>query len=372
MMFPNPTFLRNNVPSLGIMFYLILTSAYLSVAQTGSLTNGHGPGGGGGGGGGPCQFEITELVATQTGGNAGTRSSSSTLKIVTNDKGTAVLAALGKCTKPADQPTWSGDGLLNAAVGSLTANWEHNSTATIQANASGGGKSVTVELFRDEKVSKDLINADTATIKDAIDKVNKYIDKIGFKKGLTASGKVTLSSENVDFFDDGSRIGNKSELKGSAKFGIGELTASIAGPTMIPGVTWKGTASISLNEPSISGSGAWDESKAVPNQNIEVSGGIKAGIKGKAEVALGIPKLVDALTVEGTGESSVGVKVIGKLEGRDLYMSYEAEGNALAVRGAVSWTLGIDYTFAEIKHDFGNFLNYKSPKVKIYTIPSPK
>ena len=246
----------------------------------------------------PEPYRITSVEATQTGGTAGVRKSSTVLKIVrpTTGNAAASLQAKAQGTRQEGEPTWTGNG-VNGTAGSLSGNWTGSSTATATATASGGAGSVQIVIVEPDKGHFGL-EADTASFKEVKDKLNGLISKVSRTGGFALEGTVDIDFDTVDLYNDGSRVGSKVEVEGSISGSIGNLEVETTIPTNVPGVFIEVGGGIDLKKASITGTGTCDESKAQPG-DLTVTGAVEAGFSVHLGGYLGLPDGAKVIGIEG-------------------------------------------------------------------------
>jgi hypothetical protein len=311
-------------------------------------------------------IKYVELTDSST--HAGNRKSRGTLLCVKRDGGISLNAVAGIDDDNGTQPTWS------ASVGSITGNgasasWSGTDSSSITASLSGKDVSADLSVSPENKRNFKLFDKDQATVKKTIDDFNSLISKLGYKQGLVASGSVELDISNVDYYNDGEKLGVKAAATGTVTASLGNLSVDIEIPTTVAAIKVIGSASLDLQEVSVSATGAFDESKQNP-WGLTGQLSWKAGVSASAGIAVGLPAGANLLTISATGSSFV--KITGDVKGKDrnVVISGNVEAKALEVTGKVTWELGFKEDLAVGTKVFGEPKNIPIEETVVYSLPS--
>lgn len=320
--------------------------------------------------------KITSVEATDSRGLAGTRSSTSTLKMVYGDDTTqspaASLQATPEGTLKEEEPNWtSSAGALTPSE--LSASWIGTSTSTIDASAEGGGAGVTVEVVNSGK-QEIKIDKKTSGVEDIEKKLNDWMTVFGKKSVWQYGGEIKIDYQRCDYYNDGSRTGWMANASGSISASAPAIVIDHWPSFPIGyGLSVKPTASI---KPFTVGGGlsfGYDERKGDPwsdplSGTITVSSGAEAG----ATLQWG----PDVINVHATFTGSIDIKGEAKFDNqqRDIRVqSAKLDIGKLKLKYEANAQLwNATWTFSTGEYEIWDGVNLEAPgfPVTVWTIPS--
>jgi hypothetical protein len=319
------------------------------------------------------KYKVKKVTATDSNTKAGTRTSSTCLKMIADLVGSrsASLEASGQGPKGETQPEWSNlaGGTLTSTAGSTTASWSGRTDGKIKASAGPSYSEVRIELVPSAKTERIIFEKDTATVKDTLKNINGWLNKLNGAErsaGLTLSGEIKASTENVDYYNDGSKIGTKWLVEGSVSGSLGAVEISKEIPTSIPAIKVGAKIKIDALSLKCTASGSKDDSKSDNSFSLEGSVELGASITGTATAGIGIPEGVTIAELEAEATASVTGGGKFRCQSKGVYSSLTAKASPVKLAGKISWTAIVDIIVAEGEIEVGEALEYESPETKIY------
>jgi hypothetical protein len=298
------------------------------------------------------KIDYVELTDNST--HAGTRKSRSTLKCVaiTDDSGSPQEISLNAVATISDSgdidPTWTATSKSIAGNGS-SATWTGLSNSTIKAELNMTSSQADIEISNPHEKT---FAADTKKFQPWLDKTNAFLKSVNqTTAAIKFNGEITLTTKNVDFYDDGEKLGSYGSIGGS-------LQLQTSDPIKSPYIPWvvAGPVFIQLQlilEPisiKIGADLAVDESRLNPwgtSSTAELSA--NTGLTGTAELGLGVPaSQAKGLVVTGSVSALFGCKVKFKGEDKKILSNgslnvgkVEATGKVdFRITDELTWTVG--------------------------------
>ena len=312
---------------------------------------------------------ISYVELTDVATHAGTRKSKTNLKLVKRDSVSVNATANVDDGTGSEQISWTASA-GNITGAGISATWNGTENAGINAVCDGVTTTDNVIIVADHKVSQTIIDGDNATAKVALENFNSLISKLGYNVGIRWTGKVEIEDSDVDYHDDGEKIGKKKIITGKASISLGHLDATITIPTVVPGLEVKAGAGLDLQKFELTGSGGYDESKENPwADSVTGSLSASAGVSVTAGLAAGIAS-VDVASLTCTG--SCGITITGTIrkDGNDVILGGGIKADSLKIAVKLTWNLGIDYDIIDETFPFGDTLDKKFADSIVYTFTS--
>ncbi len=292
-------------------------------------------------------YEVQSIEATQTNNqNAGSRTSSSKLKIVKPESGkaSASVKVSGSNAKPESLPTWEGEGLKQPTIGKETVEWERDSNSSTEITVSGESSEQSIDIEISDPREKKF-KADTKKFQPWLDKTNVFLKSVNeTTANIAFTGELTLTTRDVDLYDDGENLGKYGSIGGTLTLQTGDKIKS-------PLIPWAVAGPIVLQiqfiaDPiklEVKADLALDESRSNPwgtSSTAEVS--CSTGITGTAEIGAGVPaSKAKGLVISGSVNANFGAKV--KFKGEDKKILYKGEINV----GKVQISGKLDFRLTE-------------------------
>ncbi len=211
-------------------------------------------------------FAITTLEAEDSGTTAGTRKSSSTLKMVNTGTGSATITATINGTPKTGSPTWSGTAITETA-GNMSATYSGQADSTVTCDAKNDegcsdSDTVDIEIVSELKYQKswEFSEAKLAAIKD---KINSAINKIkgGTGENLTVSGSMAVEFKRIDKYNDGSNYGYYGNLDGTITGSFSDISITSPPFVIATGVSISLSGSFAASSMDINADATYDQSQ---------------------------------------------------------------------------------------------------------------
>lgn len=311
----------------------------------------------------PCkQLRITNITSTDNRGLAGLRSGSDSSPLVMAYCSNGAIEELSKISASfsavldpynhpdaAQNPQWSSDqGPLKDPGTNLARIWEYTDSGTVTAKTPANKLDAEITIIETEKAEKKWVDDTTWTNDGVIKSFNTWVSAlIGYESGLAISGEIKGYMHEVDFYNDGSKLGKKIMVEGSVSASIGaDISGSFKFPTSVPGTMATIAVSISNIKFTASSAGGFDESQLDPWGNFSASGSLSAGITGSATIDTAI-----FISCKGSISSTISGKVTFNPSGQHLTMTPSYEASACHLEFTVTARVLGDITFYEAKGD---------------------
>ena len=319
---------------------------------------------------------MNEITATDSRRLAGTRSSDTVLKMVVGqgfgDASAKIVVEVSNGKRDGDEPKWTSTaGNLWSTNGDDFASWDGNPSSDITASLEGDSKTVKIETRTSVEVTKTIADKNKASIKDTVDKIEGWLDFINGaerKAGLTFAGKIEVSSQAVDFYNDGERFGEKQKITGGVSASLGELNIEKEWPTSVPGI--KGIIGFNIKTLSFgaSASATYDESKPDPwDDPFSGQGKIEAGVVASFGGAVGIPGGATVVKLQGdVGVSASGTSDL-RLQGKEVKMKNKFKASPITWDITAKWQLAVEFELFSLQGEWGQGVEHEGQEETIYT-----
>ena len=269
-----------------------------------------------------------------------------------------------------DYPHWSGNGLQNPQNGDLSVDWESRLNSTITAALdSDTSRSVQITTVDRHAQSFSIDMEPGGKLDKFVENTNKVIGKLSKgSKQLEAGGSLSVSWENVDYYDDGEKVGIKIEGEGAGSATFPEMDLDVDVPTPIPGIQFEVELGMEETGITLGCTGGYDESKNPPGTfvasasigtTLSLEAGLEAGIDDVSEIDIDIG-----------GSIFLGAQIDAGYESDEIYYqgSVGIDNVTIYFTGTVTF-LGGEFEIFNFSHEFEDVKGkYEIEKTVIYTI----
>lgn len=250
-------------------------------------------------------FAITKLEAEDSGTTAGTRKSSSTLKMVNTGTRSASITATINGTPKTGSPTWSGTAGITGTAGDMNATYSGQVDSTVTCNAENDegcsdSEAMNIKIVSELKYSRSW-NFNEAKLKDIKDKINSAINKVkgGTGENLTVSGNMAVEFKRVDKYNDGSNYGYYGKLDGTISGSFSDISFTSPSFVIATGVSISLTGSFTASSIVIDADATYDQSK----QN---AGTLTGTISGSTTASMGATAIIGVANIAGVSVAVTG------------------------------------------------------------------
>lgn len=214
--------------------------------------------------------------------SGGNRVSSTELDMVDKlltDRNSEITVTLTTGTVPSGYPKWSGNNLTGNFDGQLTAQWKGSSSETVSVELCPGQKEdIDIKLIAEINQKLTLDFNPGSKFSNFVEKINTGLARLKSDKKLEAGGAAEISSGNVDYWNDGEKIGAKIGGKGSLTATLPEIDVDFDFPTPIPGLEIELEFTAASAGLVLALSGEYDESKSIKGK-ITGSGNVGVDLR---------------------------------------------------------------------------------------------